>query len=168
MAERKFPKATIIRTFELKTDLIDPPKVKIELTPASNREKQRYLFLMAGQVEDRADAEFIKSLPPGELDKFINALGESAIPIVLKHIVGWDLTVEGKAIPCTDEEKARTWFEDLLWEFVEPEKPEVGQLDPGDDDEDVDEQGQPKKRADTWLWTAIMQIIGERGNFSKN
>lgn len=157
MAERKFPKASVIRTFNLKTDLIDPPTVTLELTPANSRDKHKHLLLLAGGVTGEED---IKSLPPDELSKMIDTLG-GVIPIILKHVVGWDLTLEGKAIPCTDEEKARQWFEDLLWEFIEPEKPKEGQLDPGDDDE-------AEKGADTWLWSAIMQVIGDRGNFSKN
>jgi len=153
MAELKFPKASVIRTFTLKTDLIDPPILRLELTPASGKDKYKNILLLAGSVKDGED---VKKMSPEAQLRLIDAF-EGLVPIVSKHVIGWDLTVGGEPIPCTDEEKAK-WLDPLLWEMVEPARPEAT-FDPGDDEE---------KGADTWLWSAIMEIISDQGNFLKN
>jgi hypothetical protein len=153
MAELKFPKASVIRTFTLQTELIDPPVVRLELTPASGKDKLRQTLGWVGNIKD---GEEVKKLPPEALLKFIDTF-DGLILIVSKHVIGWDLTVGGEPIPCTDEEKAK-WLEPLLWETVEPESPAPG-FDPGDDEE---------KKPDTWLWSTIFEVISDRGNFLKN
>ena len=153
MAELKFPKASIIRTFTLKTELIDPPVVRLELTPASGKDKYKNILLLGGSVKDGED---VKKMSPEAHLRLIDAF-EGLIPVVSKHVIGWDLTVGGESIPCTDEEKAK-WLEPLLWEMVEPAQPEAT-FDPGDGE---------KKGTDTWLWLAIMGIISDRGSFLKN
>ena len=150
MAELKFPKASVIRTFILQTELIDPPVVRLELTPAGGKEKYRQALQWAGHIKSEED---IKRVPPGELLE----LFEGLIPIIVRHVIGWDLTINGEAVPCTEEEKAK-WLEPLLWEMVEPARAE-GTFDPGDDEE---------KMVATWLWSVIMEIISDRGNFLKN
>ena len=152
MTELKFPKASVIRTFTLQTDLINPPDIRLELTPAGGRDKQKHVLLLAGSATNEED---IKKQSPGDLMKLLEMF-EDIIPIVSAHVIGWDLTLDGKPIPCTDEENAK-WLEPLLWEMVEPARSESA-FDPGDEE----------KKADTWLWTTIMKIISDRGNFLKN
>lgn len=151
MAELKFPKASTIRTFTLRTDLIDPPVIKLELTPAGGKDKLKHALGWAGNV-----GEDVKKMTPEGLRGLIDAF-EDVILIVSKHVIGWDLTLDRQPIPCTDEEKAK-WLEPLLWEMVEP-APAEATFDPGDD---------VKEKPDTWLWAAIMEIISDRGSFSKN
>ena len=153
MAELKFPKASIIRSFTLQTELIDPPVVKLELTPASGKDKYKNILLLAGSLRDGED---VKKMSPEAHLRLIDAF-ESIIPIVSKHVIGWDLTTGGKPIPCTDAEKAK-WLEPLLWEMVEPARPEAT-FDPGDDEE---------KAAGTWLWSVIMETISDWRSFLKN
>ena len=152
MAELKFPKASVFRAFKLQTELIDPPVITLELTPAGGKEKIKQALRWAGQFKNEDDIKKMSSKEHADLlDIF-----EDIIPIVSRHIIGWDLTISGAPIPCTDEEKTR-WLEPLLWEMVEPEAT-AGGFDPGDDEE----------KTGGWLWSAIMEIISDRRNFLKN
>lgn len=155
MPELKFPKASVIRIFTLQTELIDPPIIRLELTPAGSKEKLKQALGWKKYIKDREDVEKLSS---EELIGLIDAF-DDLLPIITKHIIGWDLTMGGEPILCSDEEKAK-WFEPLLWEMVIPEVSMAG-FDPGDDDDE-------KKAPDTWLWSAIMKIISNRENFIKN
>jgi len=154
MTELKFPKASVFRTFTLQTDLIDPPVIKLELTPAGGADTFRRALEIAPSIEGESD---VLKMPPSSQRKLLESFVDLAA-VVSKHVIGWDLTLDGKPIPCTDEEKTK-WLEPLLWEIVEPE-PEAMGLDPGDDDK--------KKRKELWLWSALMDVITERRNFLKN
>jgi hypothetical protein len=152
MAELKFPKASVFRAFKLQTELIDPPVITLELTPAGGKERLKQALGWAEKFKGKED---IKKLSPRERIELLDVF-EDIIPIVSRHIIGWDLTISGAPIPCTDEEKAK-WLEPLLWEMVEPEAT-VGGFDSGDDEE----------KTGGWLWSAIMEIISDRRNFLKN
>ncbi|MHB8053674.1 MAG: hypothetical protein ACYDH3_00255 [Candidatus Aminicenantales bacterium] len=142
MAELKFQKATVYKTFKLRTDFIEPPVVTLELTPANGADRQRLAIIRSGFSDDLAKTQ-------GDFEK--------CVPIIMRHVVGWDLTIKGEAIPCTDENK-RAWLEDLLWEIVENEAAPAEMVP--DDEAPIE--------AETWLWARIMGFIGNRENFLKN
>jgi hypothetical protein len=165
MARLKFPSPSVWEEFELETDIIDPPTVRLQVSPLFRKGQLEGFLAFAGvpRVEEL-------QLGNADVSEFWPVF-EKIIPIIMQHVIGWDITVEGKPIPCTDEEKAKPWFKDaLMWEQVkrriEPAEiaPPPG-FDPGEDEpEDV-----PKKRPSLkFLWIELLTIIRNHENFRKN
>lgn len=147
MAEVRFPKPSAWATFRLKTDLIDPPELKLELTRASKKERLSVLMGIGDYLEPKTG---------GPLPEEIMAMMERFVPVAMRHVTGWDLTLNGAPIPCTDEEKAK-WLDPLLWEDAELLE-----------DEPADESGEEPAKTAPWLWAKIIEFISERENFLKN
>ena len=107
MAEIKVPRASVWQTFELETAFLDPPKIKLKLTPIISRERLK----TAAEMESGTESQDF----PFMVDKTINT--------ALEHVTGWDITSNGKAIPCTPKNKER-YLEPLMLEKVKG-KPNV-------------------------------------------
>ena len=147
MTEVKFPKPSAWFAFRLETDLIDPPELQLELTPAGKKERLSTTLGMSKYFKAGATEPIPEEMMP--------AL-EQLAPLAMRHVVGWDLTIGGAPIPCTDEEKAK-WLEPLLWEDAEV----VG----GDPMVEAETPAEQKAR---WLWARIIEVISSKGNFLKN
>lgn len=163
MAELKFPAASIWREFHLETELIDPPVIKLQLKPMFRKDKVRgALPFIADLNKEGVNENDIKALWP---------IFEQFVPVIMRQVTGWDLTLNGEQIPCNDENKAE-WLEPLMWEMVkgEPDDSETeateGGFDPGDEDaEDKEADLPPGFR---FLWTIILKTLTDRKAFLKN
>lgn len=148
MTEVRFPKPSVLVKFKLETDLIDPPELTLELTPASK--KERFSVLMG------IGEHFKPDTAPEDIMPAVDRL----IPVAMRHVTSWDLTLNGAPIPCTDEEKAK-WLEPLLWEDAE-----LIQEDPVEAGNQADKTAAEGRGP--WLWAKITAFISEKRNFLKN
>jgi len=165
MGELKFASPSIWEGFELETDIIDPPIVRLQLRPLFRKGQLEGFLAFAGVPS----VEKLK-LEKTDVSEFWPVF-EKIVPVIMQHVIGWDLTLGGQPIPCTEEEKMKPWFRDaLMWEEVkrriEPAEaaPPAG-FDPGEE-EPVDAS---KKTPDLqFLWIEVLTIIRNHENFRKN
>jgi len=111
MPRLKVPEEAIWREFEIETELIQPPVLKLKIKPTFRKEiiNQLYSSIDSGVKDSATRKEIIES--------FKN-LSEYA----KKLVIDWDLTDENEQpIPCTEETKEK-WLDPLLWEYVKAER----------------------------------------------
>jgi len=163
MAELKFPSPSTWEEFELDTKLIDPPVIKLNLRPLFRKGQLEGFIAFAG-------IPGIEGLLAGKGNvSEAWPIFEKIVPVIMRHVIGWDLTLFGEPIPCTEENKV-TWLEPLMWEAVkkriEPvEAVQVVGFDPGKDDA---EAGAAKEENIQFLWAELLTIIRDHENFRKN
>jgi hypothetical protein len=110
--------------YHIKTDLLNPPILKVKLRPITHLDT----------VDTYADG--VRSISGLGLGRALAAIAE------------WDLTLDGKPLPCTDEVKAkyRPWLNLLLAQHLEEST----------DDYPV------------WLASAIVKVAQDEKSFLKN
>jgi hypothetical protein len=165
MGELKFPSPSVWEEFELDTDIIDPPIVRLQLRPLFRK----------GQLEGFLAFAGVPSIDKLKLDKADVSefwpVFEKIIPIIMQHVIGWDLTLNGEPIPCTEEEKMKPWFKDaLMWEEVKRRiEPAEAALPTGFDPGQEEPADASKKKSDSqFLWINLLTIIRDHENFRKN
>ena len=150
----KFPSGAVWETFELDTDLITPPVIKLQIRPIkTTRLHNRFLGELADMKNEERDA-FTEAV--------LNGVTRSAIDAVLD----WDLEdEEGKTLPCNGENKTLI-FDKLMWAFVkkEPEpEPEAKTVQ-----EEEQTPSEDKAPGFQWLWFHVLEIAQDNQRFLKN
>ena len=155
MPEITIPKASVWMEYELDTQLITPPKIKLKLKPIMKKDKITFSVFIsklakAKDVDELAkEGEDFKILPE-EIVDFLQA----NMDFILDFIIGWDLEKDKKLIPISKENK-RKWLELLLWENVKRE--------------DEEESGDDKKeKGFHLLGVEIVKFCSDMKNFAKN
>jgi len=147
MAKINFPTGEVWNEFDLDTGLITPPKLKLKLKPSFKKDLVRSTIRKIDLSTERA--------AKGEISKeeMLESF-ESSCDFAMKHVSGWDLE-DGKSaqIPCTEPNKKK-YLDPLLWETLKDSKEYESEA--------------AKIRASRWLWSAIIEFIGDVRNFTKN
>lgn len=164
MPKVNFPEGNVWKEFQLKTDLITPPVIKLELKPSFKKDVTLALLKEIKVKKEQLEKEEIS-------DEFTSQalvpFFDSAVNLAMSLVVNWNLTDENdKAIPC-DDEKKNFFLEPLMWESVVPEviSPEEDETVEFIEDE-IPEEG-TKKKLD-YLFLEIIKISSNMKNFSKN
>jgi hypothetical protein len=151
----KIPTAEVWAEFKLRTDLLDPPVIKLKLKPAFRSSILREIFYYyARRTEKQKKQDFKES-------EMFERLVDGAIALILRNVVDWDLMKNGEPIPCDDENK-RYFLEPLLWNLVE-EAVEAQ----GEDLEPKVESQQPEAKLN-FFWVTLAGFLVDVKNFSKN
>jgi hypothetical protein len=151
--EIRFPKPSVWADFELDTQLIDPPVIRLKVMPLTGEAELRRALQLRKVYPDLAkEAADKKAMEALDDDEKIDMLGERLpeavkvqIPAVMGVVIGWDLTSGGSPITCSDSNKKK-YLEPLLWQTMK-----------SDD---------PKKRI--YLVRAIIDFATDLRNFTKN
>ena len=149
----KIPNAEVWAEFKLRTDLLDPPIIKLKVKPAFRSAILREIFYYYAKRKKQEKKD--------EETEMFERLVDGAIALILRNVVDWDLMKSGEPIPCDDENK-RYFLEPLLWNFVE-ESPQIesGKLEP-----EVESQ-QPEVKLN-FFWVTLAGFLTDPKNFSKN
>ena len=130
------PKASVWKEFDLNTDrLVDSTKIKLHLKILKKKDSLSFGVLLAKLFPEKAEEsskeksskEERKSIP---VEEVVNLL-QTNMDFILDFIIGWDLMIKDKLIPCTKENKIK-YLDELLWEDVKQEK--AGEEEKKDDD----------------------------------
>ncbi len=146
----KIPTTEVWAEFKLRTDLIDPPIIKLKLKPAFRSAILREIFYYYAKKKklEKQDDE----------SEMFERLVDGAISLILRNVTDWDLEKDGEPIVC-DEDNKRYFLEPLLWTFVE-EKTE-------DDLEPEVESQKPEIKLNLF-WVTLAGFLTDPKNFSKN
>lgn len=145
--EVNFPKPAVWKEFELRTQYISPPIIKLKIMPLTGEAQLRRAIQMKKiypEITDKTDL-----LDEKKIDTFIERLPDAVkgnIPIVMKQVIGWDLTEKGAPLTCSDNNKKK-YLVPLLWENVKAKK---------------------KKEKEVYLVRAIIDFASDLRNFTKN
>ncbi len=143
---------TVFVDYELRTRLLNPPTLRLEVRPFAN--KERLDFGREMLADERDEAKMTREEIWTAFEKFV--------PVVMERIVGWDLTIKGEPIKC-DAAAKETYLRPLLWESVVAEKKaEPVGYDPGDPEEEA------KKPGLDFLWAKVLKVIGDKESVLKN
>lgn len=147
MAKINFPTGEVWYEFEIETGLITPPKLKLKLKPSF---KKDLIHSTLRQIDiSKESAEAGKMSREEMLESF-----ENSCEFAMKHVVGWELEDQkGAQIPCTDPNKKK-YLDPLLWEVIKDTKKYKSEAE--------------RIRNSRWLWSAIIEFIGDVKNFTKN
>jgi hypothetical protein len=151
----KIPTAEVWAEFKLRTDLLDPPVIKLRLKPAFRSSILREIFYFYAKRPEKQKKQDIKE------SEMFERLVDAAIAVILKNVVDWDLMKNGEPIPC-DEENKRYFLEPLLWDLAEEKVEAKGEgLEP-----EVESQ-QPEVELN-FFWVRLAGFMIDVKNFSKN
>lgn len=145
MAELNFPKASVWQEFELETELITPPVIKLQIRPILKQESVKRLLHYIAMGEGIQDKNIIQAF-------------DESVTILMEKVVGWDLTKRDKPIPCNKVNKDK-YLAPLLWEKPK-EVEEVEELEGSDETK--------KEKSDLWFWTKLLTFASDLKNFTKN
>jgi len=146
MAELNFPKASVWQEFELETELITPPKIRLQIQPILSQEKTKRLLHYLSRGMNIQDKDIIKAF-------------DESVAILLEKVIGWDLTKREKPIPCNKVNKDK-YLAPLLWEKPKTEVEEPEELDTPDETKE--------KKPDLWFWMQLINFASDLKNFTKN
>jgi len=136
----KFPKPSVWASFELETEFIDPPEIRLKLRPILQKDT---VIRLLPYVVKGADID----------DREVQAAFDSTVSLIMDKVLDWDLKLDGELIPCNTEMK--TWYlEPLLWERVKIEEDETPDKKP--------------KKTNAWLWYKVLKFASDLNNFVKN
>jgi len=150
----KIPTAEVWAEFKLRTDLLDPPVIKLKLKPAFRSAILREIFYYYAKRKKKKERQDDES-------EMFERLVDGAIALIIRNVVDWDLMKNGEPIPCDDENK-RYFLEPLLWNLVE-ERTEIQ----GDGLEPEVESQQPEMKLN-FFWVTLAGFLTDAKNFSKN
>jgi len=143
MPNIRLPKPEVEAEFEVDSVLlVDSQKIKLTLRPILGEVALKRILVMKKLFPKLTDKNIEKGVPP---DNFLDRLPDafkSNIPVVLDHVVGWDLLMNDKPIPCTKENK-KIYLLPLLWFAAKGKKKGL-------------------------LVNEIIRFISDLGNFTKN
>lgn len=167
MPKVNFPEGNVWKEFNLKTELITPPVIRLELKPSFK--KDATLALLKEIKVKKEELEKLERKEDISDDFTSHALVpyfDSAVNLALTLVQNWDLNDdEDNAIPCDDEQK-KFYLEPLMWESVVPEiEEETGELAEEIFD-DLPEQ-ETRKKLD-YLFFKIISFCSNMKNFVKN
>lgn len=147
MTKINFPTGEVWHEFELVTGLITPPKLKLKLKPSF---KKDLIHSTLRQIDVSKESAAAGRMSKEEmLESF-----ENSCAYAMKHVTAWDLEDgKGASIPCSDINKKK-YLDPLLWETLKDEKKYESKAE--------------EIKASRWLWSAIIEFIGEVKNFTKN
>lgn len=169
MPRVNFPEGNVWKEFKLKTILIAPPVIKLELKPSFQKDKTLALLkemkFKKEQLKEIEQMEDEEEFSDEMTSQALLSYYDSAVNLALSLVVNWDLTDgEDKAIPCTDEKK-KYFLEPLMWESIIPELPEDDETAELEEDE---EETKKKRRKLDYLFLEIVKFSSNMKNFSKN
>jgi len=149
----KIPTIEIWAEFKLRTDLLEPPVIKLKLKPAFRSAILREIFYYYAKrkKKERQDEE----------SEMLERMVDGAISLILRNVVDWDLMKNNEPIPCDDENK-RYFLEPLLWNFVEETIEEIG-----DSQEPKVESQKPEIKLN-FFWVTLAGFLTDPKKFSKN
>jgi len=150
----KIPTAEVWAEFKLRTDLLDPPVVKLKLKPAFRSSILREIFYHYAKGPRKKKQDVNES-------EVLEGLVDGAIALILKNVVDWDLTKGNEPIPC-DEENKRYFLEPLLWDMAEE------QVESKAEDGEPEAESQKPKAELTFFWVRLAGFMTNVRNFSKN
>ena len=156
MPEITIPKASVWMEYELDTQLITPPKIKLKLKPLMKKDKITLSVFVsklakAKDADESTEKEGDFKISPEEIVDFLQA----NMDFVLDFIIGWDLEKDKKLIPISKENK-RKWLEPLLWEDMKRE------------DEEEKTENDKKEKGFLFLGIEIVEFCSNMKNFTKN
>jgi hypothetical protein len=151
----KIPTAEVWAEFKLRTELLDPPVIKLKLRPAFRSSILREIFYFYARRTEKQKKQEIK-----ESDMF-ERLVDGAIALILRNVMDWDLMKNNEPIPC-DEENKRYFLEPLLWDLVE-EKVEAKR-----ESAEPEAESQEPQVELNFFWVKLAGFMTDARNFSKN
>ncbi len=176
MPKVTFPEGNVWKEFQLKTSLITPPIIKLELKPSFKKDVTLALLkeikIKKEQLEELENVEKEEEVSDDIISQALVPYFDTAVNLAMSLVVDWDLTDnEDKKIPCT-EEKKKYFLEPLMWESVIPgvsEEDDTAELEVGEEfgDDEEEEEPKKKKRLD-YLFLEIAKFSSNMKNFSKN